>query len=283
MSVLMKSRRISALVYGIAVLLLASCSGKKETAADAQRDRHAAHWGYEADNGPDKWGAMDTEWILCAEGLGQSPIDLANTTEIELPGVEIDMLSDREVEVLNQAGVIGALDNGHTIQINARTGETMTVGDKTYALVQFHFHAPSEHTVEGEHYPMEMHFVHQAEDGALAVVGVFIEEGAHNPGIAPLWAQLAEAPGNKATVRIPAGFADHVFSGGASAVYHYDGSLTTPPCSEGVKWYIRKKPTQLSKEQIAAFTAVYDHNNRPVQALNNRKLYLDENPNLTIK
>ena len=283
MSVLMKPRRISALVYIIAVLSLASCSDKKEDAADDQRGSHVVHWGYEAEDGPGKWGAMDPEWILCAEGLVQSPIDLANTTGIELPGVEIDMPSEQEVEVLNQAGVIDALDNSHTIQINTKTGEKLTIGDKTYALVQFHFHAPSEHTVNGEHYPMEMHFVHQAEDGALAVVGVFIEAGAHNPGIAPLWAQLAEAPGNKATVRIPAGFADHIFSGGASAVYHYDGSLTTPPCSEGVKWYIRKTPAQLSKEQIASFTAVYDHNNRPIQALNERTVYLDKNPSLTIQ
>ncbi len=158
----------------------------------------------------------------------------------------------------------------------------MTVGDKTYALVQFHFHAPSEHTVDGEHFPMEMHFVHQAADGALAVVGVLIEEGVENPGIAPLWAQLAEAPGTEATVQIPAGFAEHIFSGDAKGVYHYSGSLTTPPCSEGVKWYVRKTPTQFSKDQIAAFTAVYDHNNRPVQALGGRTLYLDENPMVTI-
>jgi carbonic anhydrase len=125
---------------------------------------------------------------------------------------------------------------------------------------------------------MEMHFVHRAEDGALAVVAVLIKEGDHNPGIAPLWAQLGNAPGIETTVKIPAGFSDYIFSGEASGIYHYDGSLTTPPCSEGVKWYIRKTPTQLSKEQIAAFMAIYDHNNRPVQPLNDRRLYLDTNP-----
>ena len=129
---------------------------------------------------------------------------------------------------------------------------------------------------------MEMHFVHQAEDGALAVVGVLIEEGGQNLGITPLWAQLAEAPGTETTLQIPAEFADHIFSGDATGIYHYDGSLTTPPCSEGVNWYVRKTPPQLSKEQIAAFTAIYDHNNRPVQALNDRTLYLDENPTVTI-
>jgi carbonic anhydrase len=282
MSTFTNRRSISAVVCAIAALSLASCSGT-ETGSDGHRDDHGVHWGYEADNGPDTWGSMDPAWILCAEGREQSPIDLANATEIELPGVEIHTPSDQEVEVLNQETVIGALDNGHTIQINSKTGETMTVGDKTYALVQFHFHAPSEHTVDGEHFPMEMHFVHQAEDGALAVVGVLIEEGVENAGIAPLWAQLAAAPGTEATVRIPAGFADHIFPGGAKGVYHYSGSLTTPPCSEGVEWYVRKTPTPLSKEQIGAFTEIYDHNNRPVQALNDRTLYLDEKPTVIIR
>ena len=267
------------IVATIAALSLTSCS-RTDTVSD---DHGSAHWGYEADNGPDRWASMDSEWALCAEGLEQSPIDLANASEVELPGVEIRLPSGQEVEVLNQEGVIGALDNGHTIQINSKTGETLTVGDKTFALMQFHFHAPSEHTVDGEHFPMEMHFVHQAEDGALAVVSVLIEAGAQNPSIAPLWAQLAEAPGNETTVQIPAEFADHIFSGDATGIYHYGGSLTTPPCSEGVQWYVRRTPTQFSKDQIAAFTAVYDHNNRPVQALNARNVYLDENPTVTIR
>jgi carbonic anhydrase len=282
MSTFMKPKRIPALVCTIAALSLASCSGT-ETASESHDDSHTAHWGYEADNGPADWGAMSPEWSLCAEGREQSPIDLANATEIELPGVELDTPSGQEVKVLNQEGVIGALDNGHTIQINSRTGETLTVGDKTYALVQFHFHAPSEHTVDGEHFPMEMHFVHQAEDGALAVVGVLIEEGAENSSIAPLWKQLARAPGTEATVQIPAEFADHLFTGDPGGVYHYGGSLTTPPCSEGVSWYVRRTPTRLSQDQIAAFTAVYEHNNRPVQALNDRTLYLDEDPTVTVR
>ena len=273
-------------------LLIAGCSPSEDDSSaesranrdntDSRVEGQPVHWGYEPEDGPNMWGSMDADWILCAEGLNQSPIDLVNTVEIALPSVEIHTPSDQEVAVLNQKGVIDALDNGHTIQINTKGPEKMRVGEQTYALVQFHFHAPSEHTVDGEHFPMEMHLVHQADDGALAVVGVMIKEGAPNPSIAPLWAQLAEAPGTEATLRIPAEFGEHLFTGEASGVYHYDGSLTTPPCSEGVKWYIRNTPTQLSKQQIAAFTAVYDHNNRPVQVLNNRTLYLDKEPNLTI-
>lgn len=273
-----------ALVCASTALWLASCTGAdtaSEEHAEEQAGEQVVHWGYETDDGPDRWGSMDSAWALCVEGREQSPIDLTSASETELPAAEINTPSAQEVEVLNQTGVIGALDNGHTIQVNAKTGETMTVGDKTYALVQFHFHAPSEHTVDGEHFPMEMHFVHQAEDGALAVVGLLIAEGPENPGIAPLWAQLAAAPGTAATVRIPPEFAEHVFPA-PNGVHHYDGSLTTPPCSEDVKWYVRRTPTRLSPEQIAAFAAVYDHNNRPVQPLNERALYVDESPTVTI-
>jgi len=271
----------SLLAHAIIGVSIVSCSGE-ETDSESYNDEHAVHWGYEADNGPDAWASMNSAWAACSEGLEQSPIDLTGATMIELAAVDIHTPSGQEVEVLNQAGVIHELDNGHTIQINAKTSEKLTVGDKSYALVQFHFHAPSEHTVDGEHFPMEMHFVHQADDGALAVVGVLIVEGAENPGITPLWAHLPEGPGAETTVEVPAAFADHIFPEVGSGFYHYDGSLTTPPCSEGVQWYVRKTPTSLSTEQIAEFTAVYDHNNRPVRALNERALYLDENPTVTI-
>jgi carbonic anhydrase len=278
----MKPDRMTVLVWCIAAMWLVACAGPEPASEEGHEASHIVDWGYEADDGPEKWGSMDPDWILCSEGLEQSPIDLANAAAIDLPEVEIHTPSDHEVEVFNQQEVIDALDNGHTIQINTKGVERMIVGDRSYALVQFHFHAPSEHTVDGERFPMEMHFVHRAEDGALAVVGVLIEEGAENPGIAPLWAQLAEAPGTETTLQIPPEFAEHLFPDEGTGVYHYRGSLTTPPCSEGVSWYLRRTPTQFSKEQIAAFTAVYDHNNRPVQALGERTLYLDENPTVSI-
>lgn len=259
-----------------------ACS-EGDSGSDDHGGGHTAQWGYGTKDGPAVWGAMDPNWALCADGREQSPIDLSGAVGFILGDATLNLPSGQEVEVLNQQGVIKALDNGHTIQINVKAGETMTIGGKTYTLLQFHFHAPSEHTVEGAYYPMEMHFVHQSEDGALAVVGVLIEEGSENPGIAPLWAQLAEARGTKTTVQIGHGFADYLFAGDGGGIYHYVGSLTTPPCSEGVKWYLRKPPIQFSAAQIAAFTAVYDHNNRPVQELNGRFLRLDENPSLTIE
>lgn len=272
---------MSLLAHVIIGVSMVSCSGEK-SGSESHDDEHAVHWGYEADDGPDIWGSMNSDWALCANGLEQSPIDLANAVKTRLPVVDLDRPGEGKFEVLTQASVVDALDNGHTIQVNSKTGEKLTVDGKAYALLQFHFHAPSEHTVDGRHLPMEMHFVHQADDGALAVVGVLVEEGAPNPGVAPLWAQLAEAPGTETMVELRAEFAEPVFPDVGSGFYHYVGSLTTPPCSENVQWYVRKTFTTLSKDQIAEFTAVYNHNNRPVQALGDRALYLDENPTVTI-
>ncbi len=247
-------------------------------------DGDTAHWSYEPGTGPADWGAMDPAWRACAEGRAQSPIDLGNVKATELPEIDLQVPSGQRVQVLNQEGVIDALDNGHTIQVNAKTGMRMHVGDKSYGLLQFHLHAPSEHTVDGMHYPMEMHFVHLAEDSALAVVGVLIEEGAENRALAPLWKQLEEAPGTEATVELPIKFGDRIFTTGVNTgVYYYEGSLTTPPCTEGVRWFIRKTPAELSKEQIAAFTAVYEGNNRPVQPRNGRDCHLDTTPAVTIR
>jgi carbonic anhydrase len=254
------------------------------TAPAPDGEEHLLHWSYEPGTGPADWGAINPAWRLCAEGRAQSPIDLTNAEPAELPPVELRLPSGRDVEVLNQEGVIDALDNGHTIQVNAKTGETMTVGDKSYALLQFHLHAPSEHTVDGRRYPMEMHFVYQAEDSALAVLGLFIEEGAENRAFAPLWKQLEEAPGTHVTVQLPINFDDGIFAGGEpTGVFHYEGSLTNPPCTEGVKWFILRTPTEVSKAQIAAFADAYEGNSRPVQPLNGRMPYLDETPNVTIR
>ncbi len=271
----MNSFKSSVLAYIIAAISLVACSGE-HSPSESHGDDHVAHWGYEADNGPANWGSIDKAWRACAEGRKQSPIDLANATETELPEAEIDQPSAVDFDALSQAGSISAIDNGHTIQINAKTGATITIGDKAFSLLQFHFHAPSEHTIDSKHFPMEMHFVHQTEDGALAVVGVLVEEGAPNPGLAPIWTQLAGLTDTETRVQIPSTFAESVFPDDTAGSYHYEGSLTTPPCSEGVKWYIRKSPAQFSAGQIAAFTAIYNHNNRPVQPLNDRTLYQDD-------
>ncbi len=237
----------------------------------------AVHWGYAADDGPARWARLDRAWSLCDSGQRQSPIDLSDAVERAIGRVIVQTPGDRQVGVVNQQNVISALDNGHTIQVNALTGEAMIVAEKRYSLVQFHFHAPSEHTMNGHRFPMEIHFVHATEYGALAVIGILAEPGAENPGIAPLWAQLRTTAGLETRIALPSGFADALFPA-RSAYFHYSGSLTTPPCTEDVTWFVAEEPTHLSRGQIATFTAVYDHNSRPVQPRLERGLYIDSTP-----
>ena len=255
--------------------------------ADTAEEAHAVvaehahaqvHWGYEEDNGPAKWSAMDPDWRLCGEGRRQSPIDLTSAAENELPAISVHTLSDQAVNVLNQTDVLEELDNGHTVQVNAFLADALRIEGKAYSLRQFHFHSPSEHTIDGEHLPMEIHFVNEAADGSLAVLGVMVRAGAENAAIASLWASLPEGPGTNTRTRLPESFATTLLAGSNAGFYHYSGSLTTPPCTEGVKWMINKIPTELSEGQIRRFRAIYDHNNRPTNPLHERSLYVDSSP-----
>ena len=167
-----------------------------------------------------------------------------------------------------------AINNGHTIQVNYSEGDTLSVGEQSYELNQYHFHSPSEHTLEGNHFPMEMHMVHKASDGSLAVIGVFIEEGSHNPAFDPIWANLPGEKGVESHFESVNVDIDELLPE-SQTTYRYDGSLTTPPCSEGVKWFIATEPIALSSEQIQAFTALITGNNRPVQPLNDRTVVTD--------
>ncbi len=142
--------------------------------------------------------------------------------------------------------------------------------------MQFHFHSPSEHAVEGELYPAEMHLVHADADGNLAVVGVFISEGAENTAFTPVWdnlpAEETEATPTGATINAADLLPDE------QLFFRYSGSLTTPPCSEGVLWSVMSDPVEMSAEQIEMYTAIFSGNNRPLQVLNDRELQLDESP-----
>jgi carbonic anhydrase len=170
--------------------------------------------------------------------------------------------------------VADTVNNGHTIQVTYTEGDTLTVGDTGYELVQYHFHAPSEHTVAGKHFPMEMHLVHRSAAGALAVVGVLIEEGAANAAFDPIWSTLPKGKGAESHLEHVKVDVDDLLPK-TRTVWRYDGSLTTPPCSEGVKWLVMTTPVALSAAQIAAFTAVVEPNSRPVQPRNGRVIATD--------
>ena len=241
---------------------------------DPPKPEHGApHWGYEGEGGPESWGKLSPEFSTCAAGHSQSPIDIGKTSPASLPK-ERAAFGPAELKIVHHEHVEDAVNNGHTIQVNYTDGDTLAVGDARFELVQYHFHAPSEHTVGGKRYPMEMHLVHKSAAGALAVIGVLIEQGAHNAAFDPVWSHLPKAKGAESHLEHVKVNVDDLLPTTRTS-YRYDGSLTTPPCSEGVKWFVMTTPVQLSADQIAAFTALVKENNRPVQPLNGRAVVTD--------
>jgi carbonic anhydrase len=247
----------SAFLTGSILLFFAS------TVLMAEEGTH--HWSYEGAEGPDHWGALADEFRMCSEGSNQSPIDLVADVHTDLPKLEFEYYSSPVDEI----------NNGHTIQQNIEPGSFFRIAgrDVSFELKQFHFHSPSEHTIEGQSFAMEMHFVHADENGALAVVGVMVEEGDEHPVLNQLWAFMPEQVGG--TSKQPIGIEETDLLPPTRNYYVYGGSLTTPPCSEGVKWIVLKTPIEASAEQIATFQRrVGSANNRPVQA-HNARLILD--------
>ncbi|WP_375179707.1 carbonic anhydrase [Enterococcus rotai] len=187
-------------------------------------------------------------------GKMQSPIDIPRTS------VE-KMKENGTIEVDYSTKITKAENNGHSIQVT--DSGTATINQRQFELSQFHFHAESEHTIDGNHYPLEAHFVNQAQDGRLAVIAVFFEEGVDNKGFQEVLDDVSD--GKKTEILdIQSMFPEN------KSYYHYLGSLTTPPLTENVEWYILKNPVQVSKNQIKKFQEFYDHNNRNIQSLNNR-------------
>lgn len=239
------------------------CSAS-DTSDSPPPEAERAAWGYEAENGPDVWGQLDPGYVLCAEGTLQSPIDLVDAASAELPAIVFNY----------QPSVMDVHNNGHTIEVAPAEENRIEIDGTVYELLQFHFHAPSEHTLAGRSFDMEMHLVHRNEEGTLAVIGVLIGQGNENAAFNTMWEQLPAAPGETNRVENAAIDADDLLPDDRST-YRYDGSLTTPPCSEGVRWNVLTTPIELSETQIAAFKALVHDNNRPVQPLNERELLLD--------
>jgi len=235
--------------------------------------KEAPHWDYE-DEGPTKWSTLSKDWAICGEGKAQSPIDIQKTSTSKLPEITAQF-PQSELKIVHHEHQADAINNGHTIQVNYSEGDTLTIGGEKYALMQYHFHGPSEHTVGGKHTPMEMHMVHQSADKKLAVVGIFINEGKQtNNAFEPIWANLPKKKSEE--THFPAVKVDvNQFLPASRSTYRYDGSLTTPPCSENVKWIVFSQPIELSAAQIGKFTSIIDPNNRPTQPLNGRTVATD--------
>jgi carbonic anhydrase len=230
------------------------------------------HWSYRGEGGPGSWGTLAPEYATCASGRSQSPVDIGKTSPVQRSAFPAAQLRIGHTE-----HVADTINNGHTIQVTYTQGDTLTVGDTGYELAQYHFHAPSEHTVAGKHFPMEMHLVHKSAAGAVAVVGVLIEEGASNAAFDPVWSTLPRKTGAESHLEHVKVNVDDLLPR-TRAVWRYEGSLTTPPCSEGVQWLVMTTPVRISAAQIAAFTAIVEPNNRPVQPLHGRVVATDRVP-----
>lgn len=218
-----------------------------------------AHWGYQGEHAPEHWAEMDPGFETCALGHMQSPIDIHNALPADLPKIGFEY----------HAGPAEDANNGHTVQVNLPDSGGIDIGGTHYALVQFHFHTPSEEKIDGEAYPMEMHLVHKDADGHLAVVAVMLKEGSENEALEEIFDALPKAEGDKHALEAldPAALLP-----AERGYYAYTGSLTTPPCSEGVRWQVLKRPIEVSESQIEAFRKLFPANARPVQPLNGREV-----------
>ncbi|MGX5800699.1 carbonic anhydrase [Bradyrhizobium sp. Arg314] len=237
-------------IKGLTLLGLCPLCAKSGFAAEG------AHWTYEGETGPTHWGDLGGDNAACSVGSQQSPLDITGAIKADLPAIVTNWKKGGEI-----------VNNGHTIQINMPAGSKLSRGDRTYELVQFHFHAPSEHRVAGKSFPMEVHFVHKAESGTLGVLAVFFQPGAANATFAALAAAFPAKEGDKTPARDvdPSGILPKTLS-----YWAYEGSLTTPPCSENVDWMVAMEPIEVAAADIARFTALYAMNARPVLTANRR-------------
>ena len=213
-----------------------------------------AHWGSAGDIGPSHWGDLSPEYALAKSGREQSPIDISNARATAL----------NQIEFSYRPSPLDIVNNGHTIQVNYQKGSYLMVDGVRYDLLQFHFHSPSENTINGSQADLELHLVHADENGELAVVAVMLEEAAHNAALEVVWTNMPEHEGQQATPNDILVNAEHLLPDD-EGYFRFAGSLTTPPCSEGVCWFVMDTPLSLSNEQIEAFRRIYYGNNRPVQ------------------
>ena len=211
------------------------------------------HWSYAGMSGPQAWGRLKPEYRTCATGQRQSPIDIRDGIALDLEAPQFDY----------RPGRLSVIDTGHTVQVNAAPGNTLQIGGRRYALRQFHFHRPSEERINGRQFEMDVHLVHQDGEGRLAVVAVLLERGEAQPLLQTLWKHLPLEKHEEVAVEQPI---DPLQLLPADRRYYsYMGSLTTPPCSEGVLWLVMQQPLTLSAPQIDAFSRLYPMNARPMQ------------------
>ena len=225
----------------------------------AGADPHA-HWGYNGNAGPAAWGGLKPEFSMCSSGQRQSPIDIRGGLSVDLDAVRFDYQPSR----------FGVIDNGHTVQVNLAGGNSIEIGGKRFELVQFHFHRPSEERIDGRQFEMSVHLVHKDEQGRLAVVALLLEKGQPQAVVQKVWNNLPLEKGEEMAARAPVDLTELLPAD--RRYYTYMGSLTTPPCSEGVQWIVMRQPVTVTPEQIEIFARIYPMNSRPVQQVAGRRI-----------
>lgn len=238
--------------FKLLAIVLAACS----LSAFASEQ---THWSYDGEGAPQNWSKISPEFSECAHGKNQSPVDIRNAFPVHATPLSVSY----------QAAPESVVNNGHSVQVNVPKGDTLVVDGETFTLQQFHFHSPSENTLDGKSFPMEAHFVHTNAAGEIAVVAVMFNVGDENKALTKIWEKMPSEQGKPAKITqnvdllklLPAD----------QSHYRFSGSLTTPPCTEGVRWLVMKQPQTLSEAQLEKFQHAMHHaNNRPVQPLHGR-------------
>lgn len=224
----------------------------------ASHGGHDPHWDYKGDYGPAAWGQMKPEFAKCMLGQRQSPIDIRSGIQVKLPPIEFDY----------RPTGFSVIDNGHTVQVNLPGGNAITVNGRRYDLLQFHFHRPSEERINGRQYDMVAHLVHKDPEGRLAVVAVLLDRGAEQSVVQAVWNALPLEKNEE--VPAPSAIDLNQLLPDDRRYYTFMGSLTTPPCTEGVLWLVLKQPVPVSTPQIDIFSRLYPMNARPVQPVQGR-------------
>jgi carbonic anhydrase len=229
-----------------------------DIAANAGHSLLPTHWDYAGSEGPDAWGRMRPEFSKCATGTRQSPIDIRGGIAVDLEPIKFDYRSS----------AFSVIDNGHTVQVNVEPGNSITITGRRYELVQFHFHRPSEERINGRQYDMVVHLVHKDAEGRIAVVAVLLDRGSAQAVVQQVWNNLPLEKGDEVKAGTRIDLAQLLPED--RRYYTYMGSLTTPPCSEGVLWMVMKQPVPISVEQVAIFSRLYPMNARPIQQADGR-------------
>jgi carbonic anhydrase len=216
------------------------------------------HWDYSGSAGPEAWGKMQPEFNKCASGTRQSPIDIRGGIAVDLEPIRFDY----------RPSSFSVIDNGHTVQVNVEPGNSITITGRRYELVQFHFHRPSEERINGRQYDMVAHLVHKDVDGRLAVVAVLLDRGSAQAIVQSVWNNLPLEKGDEVHAGTRIDLSQLLPED--KRYYTYMGSLTTPPCSEGVLWMVMKQPMPISVEQVSIFARLYPMNARPIQQADGR-------------